>query len=138
MLISVFSSRFATSLEEKDVKRKLSIIREELQKLSLELNVPSLVPYFGVARSHSDKKIEAVYGEANFAKNQIKDRKDLYYQFYSEADTETLLEEKRMEDSFLQDLNSGRFEVWYQPKFNPRTDEMIGAEGLVRWRQESY
>ena len=52
----------------------------------------------------------------NFAKNRIKDRKDVDSQFYSEADTKKMLEEKAMEDAFIDDLQNGRFEVWYQPK----------------------
>lgn len=58
----------------------------------------------------------------------------LISQFYSEADTKKMLEEKAMEDAFLDDLQKGRFEVWYQPKYSPEDEKLIGAEGLIRWR----
>lgn len=45
-----------------------------------------------------------------------------------------MLEEKAMEDAFLDDLQKGRFEVWYQPKYSPEDEKLIGAEGLIRWR----
>lgn len=118
------------------VRKKLSILREELQLLSYTIEIPVIIPYFGVSKWDKARRIEEVYGEANFAKNQIKDRKDSICQFYSMSDTEKMLEEKAMEDSFMEDLADGRFEVWYQPKYNPLTEQMIGAEGLVRWRKE--
>lgn len=51
-----------------------------------------------------DAKVEEVYSEANFAKNQIKDRKDISYQFYSHEDTIRMLEDKAMEDEFKHSL----------------------------------
>ncbi len=48
--------------------------------------------------------MEEVYSEANFAKNQIKDRKDISYQFYSHEDTIRMLEDKAMEDEFKHSL----------------------------------
>lgn len=81
------------------------------------------------------KKVEEAYGEANFAKNRIKERKDVLYQIYSQADTERIVEEKQMEDNFYRDLNDNHFEIWYQPKYAPKTNKLVGAEGLVRWRR---
>lgn len=84
----------------------------------------------------TDSKVEEVYSEANFAKNQIKDRKDISYQFYSHEDTIRMLEDKAMEDEFKHSLENNCFEVWYQPKYDPETERMVGAEGLIRWRDE--
>ena len=33
-------------------------------------------------------------------------------------------------------LENNCFEVWYQPKYDPETERMVGAEGLIRWRDE--
>lgn len=109
-------------------------LEESLQGLSEELKVPKLVPYFGITLWQAERKVEEAYSEANFAKNQIKECKDISYQFYSHADTLKMLEEKQMEDEFMHSLQNNRFEVWYQPKYDPATNELVGAEGLVRWR----
>ena len=42
-----------------------------------------------------------------------------------------------MEDNFYRDLNDNHFEIWYQPKYAPKTNKLVGAEGLVRWRREN-
>ena len=47
-----------------------------------------------------------------------------------------MLEDKAMEDEFKHSLENNCFEVWYQPKYDPETERMVGAEGLIRWRDE--
>ena len=119
------------------VIRKIETINLQLIKVSESLKIPKIQPYFGVTKWEPGKKVEEAYGEANFAKNRIKERKDVLYQIYSQADTERIVEEKQMEDNFYRDLNDNRFEIWYQPKYAPKTNKLVGAEGLVRWRREN-
>ena len=40
-----------------------------------------------------------------------------------------------MEAAFAGALAGGEFEAWYQPKFDPAADRIVGAEALVRWRK---
>ena len=119
------------------VIRKIETINLQLIKVSESLKIPKIQPYFGVTKWEPGKKVEEAYGEANFAKNRIKERKDVLYQIYSQADTERIVEEKQMEDNFYRDLNDNHFEIWYQPKYAPKTNKLVGAEGLVRWRREN-
>lgn len=125
---------FSNTFDESKVCSKLNILKDDLRVLSENLKIPSVIPYFGITKWNPGKKVEEAYSEANFAKNRIKDRKDVDSQFYSEADTKKMLEEKAMEDAFIDDLQNGRFEVWYQPKYSPEDEKLIGAEGLIRWR----
>ena len=39
-----------------------------------------------------------------------------------------------MEDEFAGAISNGQFEIWYQPKYNPVDNKLVGAEALVRWR----
>lgn len=116
------------------VINKLAHLEKQLSMLSAQLEIPKLLPYYGVSHYDPGQKIEGVYSEANFAKKQIRERQDINYQFYSHNDTLRILEEKKMEDAFLPSLESERFEIWYQPKYDPSNNALIGAEGLVRWR----
>lgn len=117
------------------VVRKINKIEAFLRVMSPRLGVPMVVPYFGITKWSPEKKVEESYSEANFAKNQIKDRKDISYQIYSREDTLKMLDDKEMEDAFPENLRQRKFEVWYQPKYDPNTEELVGAEGLVRWRK---
>jgi EAL domain-containing protein (putative c-di-GMP-specific phosphodiesterase class I) len=47
---------------------------------------------------------------------------------------DTLLSEQKIVTEMSSALKSGQFEVWFQPQYNHLTEELIGAEALVRWR----
>lgn len=38
-----------------------------------------------------------------------------------------------LESSFLDALQNDNFKIWFQPKFDAFTEELVGAEALVRW-----
>jgi diguanylate cyclase (GGDEF)-like protein/PAS domain S-box-containing protein len=58
-----------------------------------------------------------------------------FYQFeMTRAVRERLLMEQRMRDG----LDTGQFEVWFQPRVDLRNGRVIGAEGLVRWRDPEH
>lgn len=40
--------------------------------------------------------------------------------------------------SFKKSLHEGRFEIYYQPKFNLHDYSIIGAEALIRWNHPNY
>ena len=127
---------YCSGTSKEKIVEHITRIEEKLKHLSEELKVPKLIPYFGITEWNASKKVEEAYSEANFAKNQVKDRKDIGYQFYSHEDTVKMLEEKAMEDDFMRALEEDKFEVWYQPKYDPATNQLVGAEGLVRWRDD--
>ena len=74
---------YSSGKDQEKTIRQLQQLGTILAELSVRLKVPKLIPYFGVTKWKPDAKVEEVYSEANFAKNQIKDRKDISYQFYS-------------------------------------------------------
>lgn len=50
-------------------------------------------------------------------------------------DNDIAIEEKLLEDSFESAILNNEFEVWYQPKYNPVSRQLTGAEALIRWRR---
>ncbi|MCQ2575878.1 MAG: EAL domain-containing protein [Treponema sp.] len=42
-------------------------------------------------------------------------------------------QEHLLESTFETAMQNGDFKVWYQPKFDAKTEKIIGAEALVRW-----
>lgn len=125
---------FYEGLDKETVSERLEMITIQLSKRSVELNVPQQLPYFGISVWEPGDRIEQIYNEANIARHKIKERKDINHAFFSQADAARILHEKQMEDAFETSIRNQRFEVWYQPKYNPDTEELVGAEALVRWR----
>ena len=53
--------------------------------------------------------------------------------FFNEEDTMRTIRDKKMTDSFEDALARKEFKLWFQPKYNPITKKLVGAEALVRW-----
>lgn len=54
--------------------------------------------------------------------------------WYDPAMSADLLERQRLREQMEPALESGQFEVWYQPQIDYAAGEVVGAEALVRWR----
>jgi len=55
------------------------------------------------------------------------------FKFYTPNANSASAARLEMENKLRQALEQGEFEVWYQPKVSMKTQEIIGAEALVRW-----
>lgn len=103
--------------------------------LTIETGVPQIALYCGISKWEQGKGLELAYSEAVAAKRKIKDDRSRVFEYFDEADTERMIREKNLEDSFENALDSHEFEIWYQPKFSPSSKRIVGAEALVRWRK---
>ncbi len=134
----VYADRFVLFLPDRTEEEIIEITRtitHMLQFLTVDMEIPSLTPYFGIAKMEPSEELEEIYSRAIAAKNRIKERKDINYSFFNQSDTENMYKEKRMEDDFEKALQTGQFEIWLQPKFTPVSKNCVGAEALIRWRK---
>jgi|GEM_PF-2852922 len=53
--------------------------------------------------------------------------------FFDTNIKDILLQERAIEDSMEQSLANREFVVYYQPQYNMATEQVMGAEGLIRW-----
>lgn len=60
--------------------------------------------------------------------------KNQHISVYDKKLISKMLEEKALEDDLDTALENGEFLVYLQPKYNLKTDELAGAEALVRWK----
>ncbi|MCR4743136.1 MAG: EAL domain-containing protein [Treponema sp.] len=124
---------YVPTFSEKVLVRKLKNISLAFSIISTEMEVPLIQPYFGISKWQPGKKIELAYSEAVAAKTNAQNQQNLNYAFFDEEDTIRLIREKSIVDSFDESLAKKEFKIWYQPKYNPVTRKLVGAEALVRW-----
>lgn len=74
---------------------------------------------------------------AFLALKSIKRNYEQSYAFFDGPVSQQQYKAQMYESRFKHALTHHEFEVWYQPKYNPYTEKIIGAEALVRWRTES-
>lgn len=131
------ADQFVMFLEEdkKDVViTRLQQITDMIIKLSEDLNIPKLSPYFGIYRIKDEESLEVAYSCANEAKHLVKGHHNKNYAFYDEVDFQQIKENKELEDRFEEAIAHREFEVWYQPKYSTDNGVIVGAEALTRWR----
>ncbi|MEG2860285.1 MAG: GGDEF domain-containing protein, partial [Clostridia bacterium] len=64
-------------------------------------------------------------------------RGKLRYAIYDEQVRRVLFREKHLEDMMEEALASHEFQVYLQPKYVTRTEQIGGAEALVRWQSKT-
>ncbi len=84
-------------------------------------------------KAYANLDIDKEYNNACTARSRIEDADNNGIMFFDEA----IIEEQRWIDAVTElqqkALDNEEFKVYYQPKYDPRNDELRGAEALIRW-----
>lgn len=122
--------------DENEIIDRLRVTTTKMNELVEMLNIPRVLPYFGICALGGFESLEKVYSRASQAKAKVKTRRDENYAFYDDKVFQQTVDNKRLEDSFEAAIAAEEFEVWYQPKYDTISSEIVGAEALVRWRKD--
>ncbi|TCZ80101.1 EAL domain-containing protein [Paenibacillus albiflavus] len=82
-----------------------------------------------------DRDISTILDKANMARKSIKGSHNRPYAFYDDKLHEQIIKEERIELLMEDALANQEFIVYLQPKVNLMTEQIIGAEALVRWQR---
>lgn len=136
----ISSDNFAMLLIDMGTKKELTERINELFKMieeyrepEEELNVCSLSFSCGVYRIDGKPDINVVRANANLARTESKKNVLDEIVFYDENLKTRRVEEKELEYEAEEALVNKEFLVYFQPKYDVETEEIIGAEALVRW-----
>jgi len=92
----------------------------------------------GVSRYPNDATdANTLLKTADLALYAAKDAGRSNYQFYNAAMDRHNRERVSMEADIRRALDNNEFDVHYQPLVDNRTDHIVGAEGLVRWKHST-
>ena len=75
---------------------------------------------------------------ARLATRPIKGLANQYFAFYNEEYRKELVETQRIEAEMHHALENDEFKMYLQPKYNLRTNQVVGAEALVRWMHPKH
>lgn len=135
----VEAERFVIFLKESGrsvLEERLRELEKEIEKIPERIKIPRIFPVIGIYHTQSFSEPDKALGYARMAKKVVKGRRDRYFAYYDEINSERMTQEQRMEERFEDALKNGEFEVWYQPKYDPADGNAIGAEALIRWRED--
>lgn len=124
-VLLTYQSREELELRIRDYRKLLRETTKNRYNLSLRIGVYQLQ---GTRESFS-----TAYSRSMMAFAAAKDSEKHFYAFYNEEMEEQLIWEKLVEDDFDTALKNREFVVFYQAKINAETQQITGAEALVRW-----
>ena len=131
----IFVSIIYGDSQEKIIN-KISKIQNRI-KNDIEKNL--IVPInlsFGVCALQEFEDLHSIYNNALISKNEIKGNVNKKVNFFNEDNKNKIIENRKFEAKFIDSLKNNEFEVWYQPKYDMNTNEIYGAEALIRWREK--
>ena len=124
----------------KDILKALEGI-DENHVFSFHVGVDKLNAMYddeGNPVKRKDLDIEKAYNNACAASATLSDSDDTGIAFFDEK----MLEEQKWLDIVQENqqkaLDNEEFVVYYQPKYDPRTNELKGAEALIRWQSPEF
>lgn len=77
----------------------------------------------------------ALMKSADMAMNRAKDAGRNHFQFYTPAMDEAAARRLALESKLRKGIERGEFVLYYQPKVEIATGQVVGCEALVRWNQ---
>lgn len=136
----ISADNFAMLWEDSGTKQELKERIRELFTQIIEyrepeevLNVCTMKFSCGVYRVDGVKDINAIRANANLARTECKKRVLEDIVFYDEGMKNRRVEEKELEYDAQEALENKEFLVYFQPKYDVSTEQIIGAEALLRW-----
>lgn len=82
--------------------------------------------------------VEQMCDRANLAVDSIKGYYNQYLAVYDDALRNRLLYEQSITDAMEKALTDNQFLIYFQPKYNLHSGNIMGAEALVRWKHPEY
>lgn len=96
--------------------------------------VDNLVLKYGLYQKvDKDLSIVTICDRALLALKSIKHNYEESYASYDGPISKKQLQIQEFETAFSKAIENEEFVVWYQPKFSAETEQLVGAEALVRW-----
>lgn len=118
------------------VLERLRQIERGIRRLSDKMGVLHVVPRFGVYAMRPEEDVRRACELSNLALGAAEGSGDNAVAFYQDVDQNAFFESMQIEDRFDAAIAGHQFKAYYQPKCNPKSGEIVGAEALARWVQE--
>lgn len=80
--------------------------------------------------------IDLMIDYAHLAEKKVRESQNEGYEFYNKNQWERGKQVAEVTNQIPIAIENGGIHVWYQPQYNYKTGEIIGAEALVRWKHE--
>lgn len=123
--------------DHQQVIRKISntIVNEISEPFNIDGRILNTTTSIGVSIYPNDSSsFEELIKNADTAMYKAKESGKNAVHFFSKDLQESLEEIVYIENQLRQSMNRNEWELWYQPQWDLKSEKIIGAEALIRWR----
>lgn len=86
--------------------------------------------------SKEEKNIQSMIDKAIMAHDSIKGKYNVTYGVFTEEFEQKMVKENEIESMMIEGIENQEFEIYYQPQISTKTEQIKGAEALVRWNKD--
>ena len=127
-LLALFHSK-----EKIDVDR----IENNLNKIMEEAPIPNIRVKLGIYENvDTSLQIPIMCDRALMAVKSISKDFKQNIAFFTQEMNQKLLAQRQMENDFKDAIKNREFVVYFQPKYDVSSEQIVGAEALVRWQKD--
>ena len=83
-----------------------------------------------------EKNIQSMIDKAIMAHDSIKGKYNVTYGVFTEEFEQKMVRENEIESMMIEGIENQEFEIYYQPQISTKTEQIKGAEALVRWNKD--
>ena len=119
-----------------DVDLSLDLVEQRVRKITEEAPIPNLVIKYGMYQNADiSQPLTIICDRAFTAMKSIQYSYERNVATYDGAMSQKHIREMMMENEFESAIEKEEFVIWYQPKYDVKTERIEGAEALVRWKK---
>lgn len=118
------------------VKMNVERINRNINKIAEEAPIPNIRIKVGIYEDvDTNLSIPIICDRALMAEKSISKDFKTNVAFYTDELNQKQLAQRQMENDFKSAISNREFKVYYQPKYDANTENIVGAEALVRWQK---
>lgn len=118
------------------VKMDVERINRNINKIAEEAPIPNIRIKVGIYEDvDTNLSIPIICDRALMAEKSISKDFKTNVAFYTDELNQKQLAQRQMENDFKSAIANREFKVYYQPKYDVNTENIVGAEALVRWQK---
>lgn len=118
------------------VKMDVERINRNINKIAEEAPIPNIRIKVGIYEDvDTNLSIPVICDRALMAEKSISKDFKTNVAFYTDEMNQKQLVQRQMENDFKSAIVNREFKVYYQPKYDVNTENIVGAEALVRWQK---
>ena len=119
-----------------DTQMPVPKIEEMVRNIAAGAPVSNLVVNYGIYNNvDKTQPVTIICDRVFLALKSIKNSYESNYAFYDDEMSQKHLKERMLETDFERAVKNGEFVPYLQPKYDTRSEKIVGAEALVRWKK---